>query len=84
MGRGNLPLSLTFIGVQIMNEETGLTCLYKDGEAKNFIGEEVQKALSKGWMDTPSGKPTPNDNTADSKVESSASRSVTKKQGQDE
>jgi hypothetical protein len=39
-----------------MSEDIGLTCLYKDGEAKNFIGEEVQEAMEEGWKDSPYAK----------------------------
>ena len=36
-----------------MSEEIGLTCLYKNGEAKNFIGDEVTTAVKEGWKDNP-------------------------------
>ena len=49
-----------------MTEETeaaGPTCLYKDGEAKTFEGDDVAQAMTEGWYDYPVpaeiGAPTP-------------------------
>lgn len=36
-----------------MEEDQGLTCLYKNGESKNFLGAEVEEAEKEGWKDTP-------------------------------
>ena len=36
-----------------MTEHIGMTCLYKNGESKNFIPEEVEAAEKDGWKDTP-------------------------------
>ncbi len=39
-----------------MAEEIGETCLYKDGESKNFIGNGIADAMKSGWKDTPQPK----------------------------
>ena len=41
-----------------MSEEIGLTCVYKDGEAKYLEGDAVTKAYADGWKDTPQPKVT--------------------------
>ena len=36
-----------------MTEHIGMTCLYKNGESKNFRPDEVEAAEKDGWKDTP-------------------------------
>ena len=55
-----------------MTEETeavGATCLYKDGDAQTFEGDDVAQAMTEGWKDAPNapvespaaGEPSPAD-----------------------
>lgn len=41
--------------------ETGPTCLYKDGEAVTYQGEEVANAMAEGWVDHPMNEGDPAD-----------------------
>lgn len=59
-----------------IDEEIGLTCLYKNGEAKEFIGEEVRKAESEGWMDTPQPKKEETKNTEPGMKEKSVQQQI--------
>lgn len=36
-----------------MEENVGLTCLYKNGESKNFTSDQVEAAEKDGWKDEP-------------------------------
>ncbi len=36
-----------------MIEPIGMTCLYKNGESKNFTPEQVEDGKKEGWQDTP-------------------------------
>ena len=40
------------------HDETGPTCLYKDGESAVYEGADVAAALAKGWSDSPNGAPS--------------------------
>lgn len=49
-----------------MNNEVGLTCLYKDGAAEIFEGDDVAEKMKQGWKDHPAkprGRPKNGDST---------------------
>ncbi len=36
-----------------MKEHVGMTCLYKNGESKDFTPEQIEAGKKEGWKDTP-------------------------------